>query len=51
MDEYFDLKNSGYMGEEMFIRCKIGQWELALNVNHAIMQAYKIVLGCKQSAT
>jgi hypothetical protein len=39
------------MGEEMFIMHKIGQWELALNVNHAIVQAYNIVLRCKQNAT
>jgi hypothetical protein len=37
------------MGEEMFIMHKIGQWELALNVNHARVQAYNIILGCEQS--
>jgi hypothetical protein len=37
------------MGEGMSIMRKIGEWELALNVNHAIVQAYDIILGCKQS--
>jgi hypothetical protein len=37
------------MDGEMFIMCKIGQWELALNVNHAIVQASNIVLGCNES--
>jgi hypothetical protein len=33
----------GYMGEDMFIIYRIGQQELALDVDHAIMQAYNKV--------
>ncbi len=28
------------MGEEMFIMQTIGQWELALDVDHVVVQAY-----------
>jgi hypothetical protein len=33
----------GYMGEDMFIIYRIGQQELALDVDHVIMQAYNKV--------
>jgi len=41
-DDYFEylLGNLGYMGEETFIIQRIKQWELALNADHATMQAY-----------
>jgi len=33
-------RNPSYMGEEMFIMQTIGQWELALNVDRVVVQAY-----------